>query len=328
MEYRTFGTTDFQVSPMGLGCLRMSEPREGADDDESIATMHMAFDLGINFLDTSANYGQGHNHELIARALKGRREDVIVHTKSGSPRTPDASGSRSGSSPDYLTRVCEESLRRLEIETLDIFCMSRVDPNVPIEESVGAMARLVEQGKTRYISLSEAGAGSIQRANKVHPIVSLQMEYSLWSRDPESGNIQACRDHGMGFMAYSPLGRGFLAGQFRALDELEEGDARLNSPRFQPENFQQNLQLLAQLESLAQEKSATLAQLALAWLMAQGSDIIPIPGAKSRKHLEENVKAIDIQLTKDDLDRLDEIMPMGAAAGMRLNDAQLSRVNI
>jgi aryl-alcohol dehydrogenase-like predicted oxidoreductase len=328
MEYTRFGNTDLLVSPMGLGCLRMSEQGGVVDDVESVATLHMAFDLGINFLDTSANYGQGHNHRLIASALKERQEKVIVHTKSGSPRTPDSSGSRSGSSPEYLARVCEESLQRLEIETLDIFCMSRVDPNIPIEESVGAMSRLVEQGKTRYISLSEASADSIQRANQVHPIISLQMEYSLWSRDPEDGNIQACRDYNMGFMAYSPLGRGFLAGQFRALSELDEGDARLNSPRFQAENFQQNLQLLAQLEDLAREKSATLAQLALAWLMAQGNDIIPIPGAKSRNHLEENVKAIDIKLTADDLARLDKIMHPGAAAGMRLTEEQLSRVNI
>ena len=328
MEYIKFGTTDLSVSPMGLGCLRMSEQGGVVDDVESIATLHMAFDLGINFLDTSANYGQGHNHRLIASALKGRQEKVIVHTKSGSPRTPDSSGSRSGSSPEYLTRVCEESLQRLELETLDIFCMSRVDPDIPIEESIGAMARLVEHGKIRYISLSEASADSIQRANKIHPVVSLQMEYSLWSRDPESGNIQACRDHNMGFMAYSPLGRGFLAGQFRALTELDEGDARLTSPRFQPENFQQNLQLLTQLEDIANEKSATLAQLALAWLMAQGNAIIPIPGAKSRNHLEENVKAIDIKLTPEDLARLDAIMPPGAAAGRRLDDEQLSRVNI
>ena len=328
MEYTRFGTTDLLVSPMGLGCLRMSEQGGQVDDVESIATLRMAFDLGINFLDTSANYGQGHNHQLIASALKGSQDKVIVHTKSGSSRTSDSSGSRSGSTPEYLTRVCEESLQRLEIETLDIFCMSRVDPDIPIEESVGAMARLVEEGKTRYISLSEASADSIQRANKVHPVVSLQMEYSLWSRDPEDANIQACRDHNMGFMAYSPLGRGFLAGQFRALSELDEGDARLSSPRFQPENFQRNLQLLAQLEDLAKDKSATLAQLALAWLMAQGKDIIPIPGAKSRKHLEENFRAIEIELTPEDLARLDEIMPPGAASGMRLTGEQLSRVNI
>ena len=328
MEYLKFGTTDFEVSPMGLGCLRMSGSNGGVDDKESIATLHMAFDLGINFLDTSASYGNGHNHELIAKALKGRRERVIVHTKSGSPRTTGQSGTRGGGSPEYLTRVCEESLRRLEVETLDVFCMSRVDPNVPIEESVGAMARLVEQGKTRYISLSEAGAGSIQRANKVHPIVSLQMEYSLWSRDAESGNIQACRDHGMGFMAYSALGRGFLAGAYRELKEIPENDERRSAPRFQPGNFEHNLKLLDQLQVVAKEKSATLAQLALAWLMAQGADIIPIPGAKSRVHLEENVKAIDLELTEEDLSRLNAIMPPDAAAGSRLAEAQMARVNI
>lgn len=328
MEYRKFGSTEFEISPMGLGCMRMSGPSGPVDDDESIATLHMAFDLGINFLDTSASYGGGHNQELIARALKGRREKVIVHTKSGSPRAPDQSGARGGGSPEYLAKVCEDSLRQLGIETLDIFCMSRVDLNVPIEESVGAMKRLVEQGKTRYISLSEAGAESIRRANKVHPIASLQMEYSLWSRDAESGNIQACREHGMGFMAYGPLGRGFLAGLFRDLAEVPEADDRRRSPRFQPDNFDSNLKLLGQIEALAKEKSATLAQLALAWLMAQGTDIIPIPGAKSRHHLQENVKAVELHLTDDDIGRLNAIMPLGAAAGTRLPEAQLARVNI
>src|ERR1051325_5213840 len=211
MEYRQFGTTDLHVSRMGLGCMSMSGVYGPADDTESIATLHRAFDLGINFLDTSASYGSGHNHELIAKALKGRRERIIIHSKSGSPRTPDASGNRSGSSPEYLTRNCEESVKRLGIDALDIFCMSRVDPNVPVEDSVGAMARLVERGLTRHVGLSEASANSIRRARKVHPIASLQMEYSLWSRDPENGNIQACREFNMGFMAYSPLGRGFFA---------------------------------------------------------------------------------------------------------------------
>jgi aryl-alcohol dehydrogenase-like predicted oxidoreductase len=326
MEYRKFGTTEFQVPPMGLGCMRMSGPDGGVDDEESIATLHMAFDLGINFLDTSANYGNGHNHELIRKALQGHRGRVIVHTKSGSPRTPDASGVRGGGSPEYLTDVCEDSLRRMGIETLDVFCLSRVDPKVPIEESVGAMARLVEQGKARYISLSEAGAGSIRRANAVHPIVSLQMEYSLWSRDAEEGNIQACREFGMGFMAYSALGRGFLAGLFHKADEIPED--RRGTPRFQPGNLEHNLGLLAQIEALAEEKDATPAQIALAWLMAQGNDIIPIPGAKSRKHLQENVKAIDLKLTDDDLSRLNAIMKPGAAAGPRLPDEQMARVNL
>src|SRR5919109_1832934 len=277
MEYRKFGTTEFKVSPMGLGCMSMSGLYGLSDDNESIATLHRAFDLGINFLDTSASYGNGHNHELIAKALKGRRERIVIHSKSGSPRAPDASGNRSGSSPEYLTQNCEQSVKRLGIDCLDIFCMSRVDPNVPVEESVGAMARLVEQGKTRYVGLSEASANSIRRARKIHPIVSLQMEYSLWSRDPEGGNIQACREYNMGFMAYSPLGRGFFAGAIRDAKGLSDEDNRRNHPRFQPGNIEHNLKLFARFEELAKEKDATPAQLALAWLMAQGNDIIPIP---------------------------------------------------
>ena len=221
LEYHPFGTTDFKVSPMAIGCMGMSGSRGPTDDSESIATLHRAFDLGINFLDTSASYGDGHNHELIARALKGRREKVVIHSKSGSPRSADGAGVRGGGAPEYLARTCEESLRRLGIDTLDVFCMSRVDPNVPIEESVGGMARLVEQGKARYIALSEASADSIRRAQKVHPIVSLQIEYSLWSRDAEQhGNIDACREFGMALMAYSPLGRGFLAGTVHDLSEV------------------------------------------------------------------------------------------------------------
>ena len=309
MEYRQFGTTDFKVPPMGLGCMSMSGAYGPADDGESIATLHRAFDLGINFLDTSASYGNGHNHELIRKALEGRRERIVIHSKSGSIRTPDGS-TQGGGSPEYLTAVCERSLKSLGIETLDIFCLSRVDANVPIEESVGAMSRLIEQGKTRYIALSEAGPESIRRANKVHPIVSLQMEYSLWSRDAENGNIEACREYGMGFMAYSVLGRGFLAGLFHDLEELPEGDNRRNSPRFQPGNMERNLELLSRIEALAQEKSATPAQIALAWAMAQGPDIIPIPGCKSRKHLEENLKALELELTAADLARLDAVMPL------------------
>ena len=326
MEYHRFGTTEFMVSAMGLGCMSMSGSYGPADDNESIATLHQAFDLGINFLDTSASYGNGHNHQLIAKALKGRRERIVIHSKSGSPRTPDASGDRSGSTPAYLIKTCEESLERLSIDVLDIYCMSRVDPNIPIEESVGGMARLVEQGKVRYIALSEASATSIRRAQKVHPIVSLQMEYSLWSRDPEEGNIQACREFGMGFMAYSPLGRGFLAGMFHDAKDIAGDDSRRNHPRLRPGNIEHNLKLLGQMEALAREKSATPAQLALAWLMAQGDDIIPIPSNKSRGHLEENLKAMEIKLTKDDLARLDAIMPPGAAAGPRTKD--MDRVNI
>jgi aryl-alcohol dehydrogenase-like predicted oxidoreductase len=233
---------------------------------------------------------------------------------------------RSGSTPEYLTQNCEQSVKRLGIECLDFFCMSRVDPNIPVEESVGAMARLVERGLTRYVGLSEASANSIRRARKVHPIASLQMEYSLWSRDPETGNIDACREFDMGFMAYSPLGRGFFAGQVHDAADMTEGDGRMNHPRFQPENLERNLRLLKEFEELAKEKEATPAQLALAWLMAQGRDVIPIPSNKSRKHLEENIKAMDIKLSQDDLNRLNTIFAPGAAAGPRTRD--MHRVNV
>lgn len=326
MEYVQFGTTEFKVSRLGLGCMSMSGAYGPADDNESIATLHRAFDLGINFIDTSASYGSGHNHELIAKALKGRRERIVIHSKSGSPRAPDASGIRSGSTPEYLTQNCEQSVKRLGIDCLDVFCMSRVDPNIPVEESVGAMARLVERGLTRHIGLSEASANSIRRARKLHPIVSLQMEYSLWSRDPEGGNIQACREFAMGFMAYSPLGRGFFAGAVHNPKDMSDGDGRINHPRFQAENLDRNLELLSRFEAMAKEKNVTPAQLALAWLMAQGPDIIPIPSNKSRRHLEENIKAADIKLSQDELDRLNTLFSPGAAAGPRTRD--LHRVNV
>lgn len=326
MEYVQFGTTEFKVSHLALGCMSMSGAYGPADDSESIATLHRAFDLGINFIDTSASYGSGHNHELIAKALKGRRERIIIHSKSGSPRNPDASGNRSGSTPEYLTQNCEQSVKRLGIDCLDFFCMSRVDPEIPVEESVGAMARLVERGLTRYVGLSEASANSIRRARKVHPIASLQMEYSLWSRDPEGGNIQACREFNMGFMAYSPLGRGFLAGIVHSEKDLTDGDGRSNHPRFQPGNLEKNVDLLGQFEELAKEKGATPAQLALAWLMAQGSNIVPIPSNKTRQHLDENIKATEIKLSKEDLARLDAIFRPAAVAGPRSKD--MHRVNI
>ena len=326
MEYVQFGTTEFKVSRLALGCMSMSGAYGPADDNESIATLHRAFDLGINFIDTSASYGNGHNHELISKALKGRRERIIVHSKSGSPRTPDASGMRSGSTPEYLTQNCEQSVKRLGVEALDFFCMSRVDPNIPVEESVAAMARLVERGLTRYIGLSEASADSIRRARKVYPVASLQMEYSLWSRDPEGGNIAACREFGMGFMAYSPLGRGFFAGAVHSPKDMSEGDGRINHPRFQAGNLERNLKLLAQFEEMAKEKGATPAQLALAWLMAQGKDIIPIPSNKTRKHLDENIKATDIQLTKEELSKLGTLFSPETVAGPRTRD--MHRVNI
>jgi aryl-alcohol dehydrogenase-like predicted oxidoreductase len=306
--------------------MSMSGAYGPADDNESIATLHRAFDLGINFLDTSASYGSGHNHELIAKALKGRRERIVIHSKSGSPRAPDATGMRSGSTPEYLTQNCEQSVKRLGIDCLDFFCMSRVDPNIPVEESVGAMARLVERGLTRYVGLSEASANSIRRARKVHPIASLQMEYSLWSRDPENGNIAACREFNMGFMAYSPLGRGFFAGVVHQAKDMSEGDGRINHPRFQAENLERNLKLLGEYEKFAQDKGVTPAQLALAWLMAQGQDVIPIPSNKSREHLEENIRAVDIKLSPEDVNRLNTLFAPGAAAGPRTRD--LHRVNV
>jgi aryl-alcohol dehydrogenase-like predicted oxidoreductase len=326
MEYVPFGSTDFKVSRLALGCMSMSGAYGPADDQESIATLHRAFDLGINFLDTSASYGQGHNHELINKALKGRRGRIIIHSKSGSPRSPDASGNRSGSTPEYLTQNCEQSVKRLGVDALDVFCMSRVDPDIPVEESVGAMAKLVERGLTRYIGLSEASANSIRRARKVHPIVSLQMEYSLWSRDPESGNVQACREFGMGFMAYSPLGRGFFGGLVHDAKDMSDGDGRINHPRFQAGNLEKNLALLAKFEAMAREKNASTAQLALAWLMAQGRDVIPIPSNKTRAHLEENIKATEIKLSPEDLARLDALFPPGVAAGPRTKD--MHRVNV
>jgi aryl-alcohol dehydrogenase-like predicted oxidoreductase len=324
MQYRKFGTTEFNVSRMGLGCMSMSGAYGPANDDESISTLHAALDQGINFLDTSSSYGEGHNHELIAKALKGRRSDVVIHSKTGNPRTP-AEG-RSGSAPQFLIRKCEESLKRLRIDCLDIFCMSRVDPAIPIEDSVGAMSRLVEQGKARYIGLSEASATSIRRARSVHPVASLQFEYSLWSRDAEGGNLQACREFNMGFMAYSPLGRGFLAGAVRAVQDMVEGDGRTQHPRFQADTLERNLKLLGEFEAMAKEMGVTPAQLALAWVMAQGEDVIPIPSSKTRRHLEENMGALEIKLDSKQLEQLAAIFPVGAAAGERARE--MDRVNI
>ncbi len=304
MEYVRFGSTDFQVSRLSLGCMSMSGAYGPADDNESIATLHRAFDLGVNFLDTSASYGNGHNHELIRKALQGRSERIFIHSKSGSIRADDGR-TLGGGSPEYLTAVCERSLRSLGIETLDVFCLSRVDPNIPIEESVGAMARLVEQGKTRYIALSEADPESIRRAHKVHPIVSLQMHYSLVSREAEEGCLQACREFNMGFMAFSVLAQGYLAGLFRDAEELPEDDRRRRSLSYRHGDMDGDTRIREQVEDLAREKGATPGQIALAWALAQGRDIIPIPGCKTRHHLDENLRALDVVLTQDDLARLE-----------------------
>jgi aryl-alcohol dehydrogenase-like predicted oxidoreductase len=333
MERRSFGNTDLTVSTIGLGCYGMSGAYGPADDAESIATIRRALDLGVNLLDTSASYGQGHNHRLIGEAIRGRRHEAVVHSKSGSPRDGSSDAVRGGGDPRYLRQTCEQSLKNLGIETLDVFCMSRVDPNVPIEESVGGMAELVAEGKTRFISLSECSAQSLRRGNAVHPLVSLQMEYSLFSRDAEEqGQIKACKELGLAMMAYAVLGRGMLSAELPKVEELPADDVRVQLPRFDSANVEKNLRLRSALEAIAQGKNATLAQLSSAWPMAQGSRagafIVPIPGAKSRKHLEENVRAADIVLTPDDLARIDRIVPAGAASGTRYPIGQMHRVNV
>jgi aryl-alcohol dehydrogenase-like predicted oxidoreductase len=294
--------------------MSMSGAYGTADDAESIATLQRAFDLGVNLIDTSASYGNGHNHDLIRRALQGRRERVIIHSKTGNIRTPEGE-TLSGGSPDYLKLVCERSLRDLGVDTLDVFCLSRVDARVPVEESIGAMARLVEQGKVRYLALSEAGPESIKRAQSVHPVVSLQMGYSVREREAENGNIRTCRQFGMSFMAYSALGRGFLAGGFHNLEELAPDDRRRALPEFQ--NMQRARDAQNEIEGIAREKSATVAQVSLAWLMAQGDDIIPIPGCKTLAHLEDNLGAVEIEFSPAELARLGALAPPDSSTGPR-----------
>jgi aryl-alcohol dehydrogenase-like predicted oxidoreductase len=333
MERHRFGNTDLTVSIIGLGCYGISGAYGPADDPESIATIHRALDLGVNFLDTSASYGQGHNHRLIGEAIRGRRHDVVIHSKSGSPRDGSPDAVRGGGDPRYLRQTCEQSLKNLGIETLDVFCMSRVDPNVSVEESVGGMAQLVSEGKIRFVSLSECSTESLRRGSAVHPLASLQMEYSLFSRDAEEqGQINACKELGMAMMAYAVLGRGMLSAEVPKLEEMAADDIRARLPRFHSANVEKNLRLRSALVAIARRKNATLTQLSIAWPMAQGSRagafIVPIPGAKSRKHLEENVRAADIVLTADDLAEIDRIVPPGAASGTRYPIGQMHRVNV
>jgi aryl-alcohol dehydrogenase-like predicted oxidoreductase len=328
MEKRRLGRGGLEVSALGLGCMGMSDFYAGRDDAESVATIRRALDLGVTLLDTADMYGPFTNEELVGRAIKGRRDEVVIATKFGIMRDPsDPSVRGVNGRPEYVRQACEGSLKRLGVDVIDLYYQHRVDPATPIEETVGAMARLVEEGKVRFIGLSEAGAETLRRANSVHPVTALQSEYSLWSRDPEDENLQACRELGVGFVAYSPLGRGFLTGQIKRFEDLAEDDYRRNSPRFQGENFRKNLDLVARIEEIAREKNCTAAQLALAWVMARGQDIVPIPGTKRRRYLEENLGALDVQLSEDDLRRIDEVAPKGAAAGTRYPEAMMSAVN-
>jgi aryl-alcohol dehydrogenase-like predicted oxidoreductase len=329
MRTRQLGKNGPRVSALGLGCMGMSQSYGVRDDEpEAIATIHRALDLGLNFLDTANIYGRGRNEELIGRALKDRRDRAFLATKFGVLQ--DAAGKTYGVNGQlaYVRSACEASLRRLGVEVIDLYYQHRVDPDTPIEETVSALAQLVCEGKVRYIGLSEAGAQTIRRAHAVHPVTALQSEYSLWSRDPEAEVLPVCRELGIGFVAFSPLGRGFLTGQIKSSDDLPEGDMRRGFPRFQGDNFQHNLKLVTCLEQLAEDKKCRPSQLALAWELAQGPDIVPIPGTKRRTYLEENIAALDLELTADDLARINEVAPPDVAAGSRYPEMKMRMSNL
>ena len=326
MEKRALGQ-GLQVSAMGLGCMGMSDFYGGREEGEAVATIHRALDLGIDFLDTADMYGAGANEELIGRAIRGRRDRVILATKFGNVRNPDGTFKGVEGRPEYVRRCCEASLARLGVETIDLYYQHRVDPQTPIEDTVGAMAALVREGKVRWLGLSEAAPQTIRRAHAVHPIAALQTEYSLWSREPAGAALPTLRELGIGFVAYAPLGRGFLTGKIRRIEDLDPDDYRRHSPRFEGENFTSNLRLVEQIHAMASEKRCAPSQLALAWVLAQGRDIVPIPGTKRRTYLEENVRALDVELSAADLARIDRVLPPGAASGERYAPRALSAVN-
>jgi aryl-alcohol dehydrogenase-like predicted oxidoreductase len=328
VEYRRLGKSSLVVSAVGLGCMGMSEFYGPTNDLESIATIHHAIDSGVTLLDTADMYGVGRNEELVSKAIEGRRHEVIIATKFGNVRGADGSFQGVSGRPEYVQQACETSLRRLRISTIDLYYQHRVDDTVPIEDTVGAMARLVEQGKVRYLGLSEAGPNTIRRAYVTHPIAALQTEYSLWTRDPEDELLALCRKLGIGFVPYSPLGRGFLTGQIKKLDDLDPADYRRNTPRFQGGNFAKNFEIVEGIKQIAAEKSCTPAQLALAWVLAQGRDIVPIPGTRRIKYLDENLGALNVTLTNADLTRIDKIAPKGAAVGTRYHEAGMKRVGL
>ncbi|MBD2234530.1 aldo/keto reductase [Phormidium tenue] len=323
MKTRKLG--QLEVSAIGLGCMGMSEFYGDRDEAEAIATLHRALELGVTLLDTADMYGPFTNEELVGRAIKNRRDQVVLATKFGNVRTAEGGWGGVSGKPDYVKQCCDDSLKRLGVEVIDLYYQHRVDPTVPIEDTIGAMVELVQAGKVRYLGMSEAAPATIRRAHAVHPISALQTEYSLWSREPEDEILPTVRELGIGFVPYSPLGRGFLTGAFQSLEDFAPDDYRRHAPRFQGENFAKNLALVDQVKAIAQEKGVTPAQLALAWLLAQGNDMVPIPGTKRRKYLEENVAAVELELSQADLDRIDAVAPQGAAVGDRYAD--MSTVN-